>query len=139
LETSPNWRPIVGSAVATMVWSRGGQKHRQHQADQDGADLILGQRRRRRDRRRVADIHDLGRDVREFAGNFVGQCIVVGRLTALPFELGHLRRNIFYVFSWRPKAAELESLLQSHSRAQITLRQAVARMGASRAGAFAIA
>jgi len=50
---------------------KGGQEHRHHQADEDGANLVLRQRRRRRDRRRVADIDDLGRDVRELAGNFV--------------------------------------------------------------------
>ena len=40
-----------------------GQKHRQHQAHQDGADLALGQRRLWRDRRRVTDIDDLGRQM----------------------------------------------------------------------------
>ena len=35
-----------------------GQEHRQHQADQDGADLVLAQRRRRRNRRRIADVDD---------------------------------------------------------------------------------
>ena len=36
-----------------------GQEHRQHQAHQDGADFAWRQRRRGRDRRRIADIDDL--------------------------------------------------------------------------------
>jgi hypothetical protein len=67
----------------------GGQKHRQHQAHQDGADFALGQRRLGRDRRCVADLDDLGRHVRQIAGDGIGQCFLVSRFTAVPFELVH--------------------------------------------------
>jgi hypothetical protein len=92
LLTSLNWRPMVGSAVATMVEC--GQEHREQQAHQDGANLVRAQRRRRRDRRRIADIDDLGRNVRELAANIVWQCCLIGGLTALPLVLVHVGRNI---------------------------------------------
>ena len=69
------------------------QKHRQHQADDDGADFILVQRRGRRERRRIADVDDLGRKVRNLFGDRVGQIVLVGRSTALPFEISH-RNNV---------------------------------------------
>ncbi len=66
------------------------QKHRQHQADDDGADFILGERRRRGERRRIADVDDLGREVGNLFGDRVGRIVLVGRSTALPFEIVHL-------------------------------------------------
>ena len=66
-----------------------GQEHRQQQAHQDGADLAWGQRRLGRDRRRIADFEYLCRDFRQFAGDGFGQRLLVGRVTALPFELVH--------------------------------------------------
>ena len=71
-----------------------GQEHRQQQAHQDGANLVGAQRRRRRNRWRIADIDDLRRDARELAADIVRQCRLVGRFTALPLVLVHVRRNI---------------------------------------------
>ena len=71
-----------------------GQEHRQQQAHQDGANLVGAQRRRRRNRRRIADIDDLGRDARQLAADIVRQCRLVGRLAVLPLVLVHVRCNI---------------------------------------------
>ena len=82
----------------------GGQKHRQHQAHQDGADFAWRQRRPWRDRRRVADSDDLSRHPRLVAGESFGQCLSVGR--AVPFELVHLMRNFMMRnFNWVNAAA----------------------------------
>ncbi len=87
----------------------GGQKHRQHQAHQDGADFAWRQRRPWRDRRRVADSDDLSRHPRLAAGEGFGQCLLVGRATAVPFELVHLMRNFNRV---NAAQAAAESLMQ---------------------------
>jgi hypothetical protein len=89
LLTSLNWRRRCDDGLVER-----GQEHREQQAHQDGADLVRAQRRRWRDRRRVADINDLGRDVREFAANIVWQCRLIGGLMALPLVLVHVGRNI---------------------------------------------
>jgi len=66
-----------------------GQKHGQHQADQDGADFALSKRRLWGERRRVAEINDLSRHFRQVALDGFGQRLLVSRLTALPFKLVH--------------------------------------------------
>jgi len=66
-----------------------GQEHRQHQAHQDGADFARGQRRPWHDGRRFAEVDDLAGHLRQIAGDGVRQRLLLGRLTALPFELVH--------------------------------------------------
>ncbi|WGR96282.1 hypothetical protein MTX20_23010 [Bradyrhizobium sp. ISRA435] len=68
------------------------KKHRQHQADHDGADFVVIERGRRRDGRGLAEFNHLARKTRQLYGNVVGQCLLVGRKTALPFILVHLGR-----------------------------------------------
>ncbi len=68
-----------------------GEEHRQHQADDDGADLVGGQRHRRRDGRRVIDAQHLAGKAGKLVGNVVRQCLDVG--SVLPFEFVHLDRS----------------------------------------------
>jgi hypothetical protein len=70
-----------------------GQKHRQHQACQDSADFARGQGRAWRDRRRIADIGNIGGHRRRLGRNF-GQWLLVGRSAALPFKLVHTERYL---------------------------------------------
>ena len=64
---------MVGSAVATMVWSSAARNIVSNRLIRMVRTSSWAQRRRRRDRRRIADIDDLGRNVRELAGDIVGQ------------------------------------------------------------------
>ncbi len=84
-----------------------GQKHRQHQADQDGAN---------------------------FARDGLGQYLLVGRLTALPFELVHAD---VCLIGRRREAAQNRYACNVSGKPK--LRQRVTRMGASREGVIAIA
>jgi hypothetical protein len=63
-----------------------------------GSAVAMGQRRLWRDRRRIADIEDLARNFRQIAGVGFGQCLLVSRVTAWPFELVHA--GVCF-FGWR--------------------------------------
>jgi len=67
-----------------------GQKHRQHQAHQDGADFAWSQRRLWGERRRIAEFDDLSGYFRQVAFDDFGQRLLVSRSTALPFKLVHI-------------------------------------------------
>ncbi|OIQ70904.1 hypothetical protein GALL_474820 [mine drainage metagenome] len=103
----------------------GGQKHRQHQAHQDGPDFTRRQRRAWLNRRGVADVDDLRTHIRELARDCFGQCLLISRLTALPFELVHVER---YLGNATGGCLGFVPNLGGKS----TLRQRVVRMGASR-------
>ena len=106
-----------------------GQEHRQHQAEDDGPDLVLRQRDRRRKGRSVTDADDLARKAGQFLGEVVGQCLDVGRLAALPCELVHFGRVRSSLL--RRKAAK-DSFYEANLDSKVLLRQAPRRMGASR-------
>jgi hypothetical protein len=73
--------------------------------------------------------------VRELAWNTVWQCVVAGRLTALPFELVHLIRNIFLRGTSRRDGIVIIGLTVER---KFRPRQTLARMGASREATVAI-
>jgi len=73
-----------------------------------------------------------GRDVRELAGEIVGQCRLVGRV--LPFELVHIGRNILLRSLKRPG---WNRCFQLYLREKLHAGQHPGRMGASRTGIFA--
>ena len=58
----------------------------------------------RRDRRRIADIDDLARQLRQIVHDGFGQCLLVSRLPAVPFELVHEGCVIWLKCAW-PEAA----------------------------------
>jgi len=85
---------MVGSAVATMVWSSAaGTSSATGSSGWCGP--RQGQRRARRNRRRIANIEDLGGDARELAPISSGMSSV-GRLAALPLVLVHQDVIFFY-------------------------------------------
>jgi hypothetical protein len=92
----------------------------------------LGERRLWSDRRRIAEIDDLARKLRQIAGDGFGQCLSVGR--ALPFVLVHL---LLIFVGARREAARNRYFLYLGGKSE--LRQRVPRMGASRGGTIAIA
>lgn len=65
-----------------------GQKHREHQAQQDGPHFAFRQRRRRHDRRRFGKIDDFGGDVRNIV-RCIQRLRFVRRVTALSLCLCH--------------------------------------------------
>ena len=128
----------VGDVVELPAdgWERGGddglvkrgQEHRQHQADQDGADFVRGQRRARRDRRRVRDRDHLGRDFRKLGVDLFGQAMGSGRETAPPFVFVHGE-----YFCPERRQGSADSLLSSlNLGGNSPLRQHPRCMGASR-------
>ena len=104
-----------------------GQEHRQQQAHQNGADLALVERRRRRERRRVRKVDHFGRDMRDLFGSLVGQNLLVGSSTALPFKIAHLRQ---FVRCAEPRAGE--SFSSDTLGGNSALRHPPTCMGASR-------
>src|SRR3979411_367513 len=93
METSWNCRPMVGSAVATMVWSSAARNIvsirlirmvRTSLGVSGAFGAIGGASRRAR-----ASVEVFGRHFRKFAGDGFGQCLFFSRLTALPFVLVH--------------------------------------------------
>ena len=126
---------MVGSAVATMVWSSAARNIVSIRLIRMVRTSLWRQRRAWRDRRRVADIDDLGRQFRQLAGDGFGQCLLVGRVTALPFELVHAD-VVYRMRGGRPRGiAGIDRNLGGKSKP----RQRVRRMGASREGDIAIA
>ena len=101
LETSWNWRPMVGSAVATMVWSSAARNMVSIRLIRmvwtsrgvSGARGTIGGA--------SLEVDDFGGDARKIARGRWRQRLLVSRVTALAVEMVHAGRLGIDVCRWR--------------------------------------
>ena len=134
LETSWNWRPMVGSAVATMVWSSAARNIVSNRLIRMVRTSLCVSDDLRRNRRRGAEFDDLAGRLRGFVDGLVRQCLLVSRLiAALPFKLGHAA----VCNRGRGGRRRWNREIDRNVTGKFKPRQRVRRMGASRGSAIA--